>query len=119
MSVDDGSSATGTFTDAGCSHSTAGSLTTCGARSFSIEDSSGNAVSWASVALTSGSTYTITIAPTSTDTELIATHNLRVKVVSDDYSSEQTAITVAFTATVNTPACNCNLQTWDDGSAAT
>ena len=71
ISVDDGSSATGTFTDVGDSHSTDyGNVNFCGARTFTIEDGSGNAVSWMSVAFTSGNTYTITAAPTSTNTEL-------------------------------------------------
>lgn len=120
MSVDDGSTATATFTDVGDTHGEDyGALTKCGTRTFSIEDSSGNAVSWASVALTSGTTYTITLSPTSSNTELQTSHSLRVKVVSDSYSSDMSAITVSFTATVNTPACNCNLQTWDAGTGIT
>ena len=110
ISVDDGSSATATFTDAGDTYSTDyGNKAFCGARTFTIEDTSGNSVSWLSVANTSGYTYTITAAPTSTDTELQTTHNVRLKVVSDDYSSYQSAITVSFTVTVATPSCNCAL----------
>lgn len=71
ISVDDGSSTTSTFTDVGDTYSTDyGNVAFCGARTFSIEDTDSNAVSWLSVALTSGTTYTITANPTSTDTEL-------------------------------------------------
>ena len=71
ISVDDGSSTTATFTDAGDSYSTDyGNKAFCGTRTFTIEDTSSNAVSWLSVANTSGYTYTITAAPTSSNTEL-------------------------------------------------
>lgn len=71
ISVDDGSSATGTFTDlADTYYSDYGNPSFCGARTVTVEDTSGNAVSWLSVALTSSLTYTITAAPTSSDTEL-------------------------------------------------
>lgn len=71
MSVDDGSSATLDFTDASDTHYLDyGAIDFCGSRTFTIEDTSGNAVSWLSVALKTGSTYTITAAPTSTNTEL-------------------------------------------------
>jgi hypothetical protein len=36
-----------------------------------------------------------------------------------DYSSDQSAIEVNFDIVVGTPACDCNLAPWDDGSLAT
>lgn len=71
ISVDDASTATVTFTDLADTYYTDyANPTFCGARTVTVEDSSGNAVSWLSVALTSTLTYTITAAPVSTDTEL-------------------------------------------------
>ena len=120
MTVDDGSSVTQDITDASDSWYTSfGNPTFCGLRTFTVEDTSGNAISWMSVALVSGTTYRITAAPTSTDTELQASYSLVLKVVSDDYSSDVSSITVAFTATVATPACNCALQAWDNGTGVT
>ena len=72
-----------------------------------------------SVANESGLTYRITASPTSTNTELQTSHSVRLRVVSDDYSSYVTAVTVDFTVTVNEPACNCALQPWDDGTGVT
>ena len=71
MSVDDGSSATMDFTDVSDTHyNDYGAINFCGSRTFTVEDSGGSAVSWLSVALKTGNTYTITAAPTSTNTEL-------------------------------------------------
>ena len=67
MSVDDGSSITQNFNDVGASY---GAVSFCGSRTFTIEDTSSAAVSWMSIALSSGDTYTITAAPLSTSTEL-------------------------------------------------
>ena len=72
-----------------------------------------------SVANSSGSTYTVTAAPVSTSSELQTTHSLRLKVVSNDYSSNQSSITVSFSVVVNTPACDCFQQPWDVGTTAT
>ena len=84
MTVDDGSSITQNFNDVGASY---GTVSFCGSRTFTIEDTSSNPVSWMSLAFSSGVSYTITAAPLSTSAELQATHNLRIKVVSDTYSS--------------------------------
>ena len=71
ISVDDGSSATLDFTDVSDTHYyDYGAINFCGSRTFTVEDTGGSAVSWLTVALKTGNTYTITAAPTSTDTEL-------------------------------------------------
>ena len=54
------------FVDAGTSY---GNVDYCGSRTFTVEDSSGNAIPWMSVAYSYGSIYTITAAPTNSDTE--------------------------------------------------
>ena len=120
MSVDDGSSATQNYSDvADTWYTDYGNPSFCGARTFTIETTAAASVSWASVAVSSGTTYTITIAPTSTNTELQTTHNLRLKVVSDTYSGDaMSTVYVNFDVTVNTPACNCDLQPWDDGTTS-
>lgn len=67
-----------------------GAIDFCGARTFSVVDGSGNAVSWITIAAKAGvaNTYTITAAPVSTNAELQATHSYSLKVVSDDYASD-------------------------------
>lgn len=108
INVDDGATATGTFTDLADSYYTEyGNPSFCGTRTFTIEDSGGSVVSWLTVAFTSGSTYTITASPLSSNTELQTTHTMTLRVVSDTYSSDISAITVNFSVVVATPACNC------------
>ena len=120
MSVVDGSSATQTYTDVSDSHYTNyGNLNFCGGRTFTIETTAGAAVAWCTVALTSGSMYTITAAPRSTATELQTTHNLRVKIVSNTYSSYITTVYATFNVVVSNPACDCTLQPWDNGTGIT
>jgi hypothetical protein len=74
FAVDDGSSATQDFTDLSDTHGTDyGSPFFCGTRTFTFKDSSNAAVSWLSVAQSGtaiSTTYRITAAPTSTNTEL-------------------------------------------------
>ena len=50
--------------------------------------------------------YTITAAPTSTNSELQKTHNLRLKIVSNDYGAYQTPITVNFNVIVEEKETN-------------
>ena len=103
MTVVDGSSDTQDINDLGTSY---GTVNACGTRTFSIEDTSGNPVSWMSIAHHSGNVYRITASPSSTASELVGPHNLKLRVVSDSYSSDQPAITVAFTVTVNDPCAD-------------
>jgi hypothetical protein len=120
MTVDDGSIATQTFTDLADSYfSSHSSSTLCGSRTFSIETTNNGSVSWCTVDLTSSMTYEITAAPISTITELQTTHQLRLKIVSDDYSSYMPAVYVNFNIIVNKPPCNCNLQPWTSPSGIT
>ena len=70
----------------------------CGTRSYVVEDTSGNAISWMSVALQSGSTYRITAAPSGSVTA--QTYNYRLKINSSNYSSDQTPVVVNFDVVV-------------------
>ena len=71
MTVDDGATGTQDFTDVSDTHGyDYGNTNFCGARTFTVEDQSGNAISWMSVALNTGSTYTITASPVSSNQEL-------------------------------------------------
>ena len=54
-------------------------------------------------------TYKITAAPSSTNIELQTTHELRLKIVSDTYSSYMSTVYVKFNVVVRKPPCNCNL----------
>ena len=71
MSFDDHTTGTEDFTDIGDSFTaTSSNYIFCGARTFSVEDGSGNAVSWLAVSNVSGATYRITGTPDSSVTEL-------------------------------------------------
>ena len=76
-------------------------------------------MSWISIAQSSGTTYTITANPTSSATELQTSHTLTMTVASATYSANQSAVTTTFTVTINTPACNCDLQPWTAGTGVT
>ena len=109
FAVDDGASKTQDFTDLSDTHGTDyGSPFFCGLRTFTFKDSNNAAVSWLTVAQQSGgTTYRITAAPTSTNTELQKAHTITMTVASATYSANQNSVTATFTVTVNTPACNC------------
>ena len=62
MSVDDGATATQTFSDAGDSVSSSlSNISFCGSRTFTITDTTNNSITWMSVSVnaSTGSTYTI------------------------------------------------------------
>ena len=104
ITVKDGYSNTGTFTDVADSYYTDyGDASFCGTRTFTLTDSGGSSVSWLSVALTSGTTYTITAAPTSTNTELQATHTITLTVASSTYSSDISSVSTTFSVVVADP----------------
>jgi hypothetical protein len=118
ITVTDGAEQTGTFTDVGDSLlATYGALGKCGARTFEIYDDAGTTlISWASVALTSGASYTITVSPSSpTGTELQAAHALKLKVSNGAYAT-QTPVFVDFTVTVTAAVCDCADQPWTSDS---
>ena len=120
ITVADDASNTGTFTDVADSYYTDyGDASFCGTRTFTLTDSGGSSVSWLSVALTSGTTYTITAAPSSTNTELQATHTITLTVASSTYSSDISSVTTTFSVVIATPACTCAQQTWDVGTGTT
>ena len=60
MSVDDGATATQTFSDAGDSVSSSlSNISFCGSRTFTITDTTDNSITWMSVTTLTGSSYTI------------------------------------------------------------
>ena len=125
LSVDDGASSTLTFTDASDSFGTfLSDITFCGERNYDVQfrsgGNAGNTVSWVSVALTSGNSYTITASPVSTSTELQTTHEVKLVISAPTaYSGSQTAVEVNFDITVAEPSCNCAEMPWDPAATAT
>lgn len=79
-------------------------------------------MSWASVALDSGSNYIITGTPVSTSTELQTTHNVKLVISAPtspvDYTGSQTAVEVNFSIVVAAPSCDCTQQQFDVASTA-
>jgi hypothetical protein len=95
ITVEDGKSQTGQFSDASDSFGASLSDTEfCGVRTYEVQDRSTSAViSWVAVANDPGTTnYIITATPLSTTTELQATHALKLVITAPatptDYTSD-------------------------------
>lgn len=91
ITVTDFLDATATFSDAG--DSTGGSL--CGTRTYSITDSAGSAVTWASV---DTATRTVTVQPRGTG---IGTQALKLVITSVEYPTYIDSKPVSFNVNVN------------------
>ena len=119
-SIKIGTSGTTTFTEATVIVTATGVASVpllCGSRTYSVVDTNNNAVDWVSITK-AGETYTVTATPFTANDDLVKTHNVRLKVVLDTYTSIATS-TNHFTITVDYATCSCAKIVWQAGTEAT